>query len=324
MSAPEERIDSGPLAWMAANPVAANLLMAVILLGGLVTAFTLKQEVFPEFEMDVVNVTVPYPGASPREVEQGIVLAIEEAVRGVDGVRRVNSVASEGMASVTIQLLLGADQDRVVSDVTNQVNRITTMPLDAEEPTISAATARQPVISLIFAGDQDLKTLHGLAEQAREGLLQLPEVTQVDLSGVPPLELAIEVRREDLEAYGLTLEQIALQIRMASIDLPGGGVETSSGEVLVRVVDRRLTAEGFANVVIRGTAQGHELRLGDIATIVDGYEDTDEATEFGGVPAVQLTVYRVVDRVVTSILHPASSSSARRKSKTGEIWDVSA
>lgn len=301
MSAPEERIDPGPLAWMAANPVAANLLMAVILLGGLVTAFTLKQEVFPEFEMDVVNVTVPYPGASPREVEQGIVLAIEEAVRGVDGVRRVNSVASEGMASVTIQLLLGADQDRVVSDVTNQVNRITTIPLDAEEPTISALTSRQPVISLILAGDQDLKTLHGLAEQAREELLGLPEVTQVDLSGVPPLELAIEVRREDLEAYGLTLEQIALQIRMASIDLPGGGLETSSGEVLVRVVDRRLTAEGFANVVIRGTAQGHELRLGDIATIVDGYEDTDEAIEFGGVPAVQLTVYRVGDETPTEV-----------------------
>ena len=301
MSAPEERIDSGPLAWMAANPVAANLLMAVILLGGLVTAFTLKQEVFPEFEIDVVNVTVPYPGASPREVEQGIVLAIEEAVRGVDGVRRVNSVASEGLASVTIQLLLGADQDRVVSDVTNQVNRITTIPLDAEEPTISALTSRQPVISLILAGDQDLRTLHGLAEQAREELLGLPEVTQVDLSGVPPLELAIEVRREDLEAYGLTLEQIALQIRMASIDLPGGGVETSSGEVLVRVVDRRLTAEGFANVVIRGTAQGHELRLGDIATIVDGYEDTDEATEFGGVPAVQLTVYRVGDQTPTEV-----------------------
>ncbi len=159
MNAPEERIEPGPLAWMAANPVAANLLMAVILLGGVVTAFTLKQESFPELEADVVSVTVPYPGASPREVEQGIVLAVEEAVRGIDGVRRVTSVASEGMASVTIQLLLGADQDRVVSDVTNEVNRITTIPLDAEEPTISAGTFRPQVISLIFAGDQDLKGL---------------------------------------------------------------------------------------------------------------------------------------------------------------------
>ncbi len=298
---PEERSERGPLAWMAANPVAANLLMAVVLLGGMLSAFSLKQEVFPEFSIDMVSVTVPYPGASPREVEQGIVLVIEEAVRAIDGVRRVNSVASEGMASVSIQLLLGADQDRVVSDVTNEVNRITTIPLDAEEPTISAATIRQPVISLIFAGDQDLRTLHGLAEQAREELLELPEVTQLDVSGVPPLEIAIEVRREDLEAYGLTLEQIAAQIRMASIDLPGGGVETFSGEVLVRVVDRRLTAEGFADVVIRGTAQRHELRLGDIATIVDGYEDTDQTIEFGGLPAVQLVVYRVGDQTPTEV-----------------------
>ena len=208
-TASEEHIEPGPLAWMAANPVAANLLMAVVLLGGTLSAFSLKQEVFPEFSMDMVSVTVPYPGASPREVEQGIVLVLEEAVRAIDGVRRVNSVASEGMASLSIQLLLGADQDRVVSDVTNEVNRITTIPLDAEEPTISATTIRQPVISLIFAGDQDLRTLHGLAEQAREELLELPEVTQVDLAGVPPLELAIEVRRENLESYGLSLEQIA-------------------------------------------------------------------------------------------------------------------
>ncbi|MEE8146203.1 MAG: efflux RND transporter permease subunit, partial [Longimicrobiales bacterium] len=178
-----------------------------------------------------------------------------------------------------------------------------------------AATLRQPVISLIFAGDQDLSTLHGLAEQAREELLELPEVTQVDLSGVPPLELSIEVRREDLEAYGLTLEQIAAQIRMASIDLPGGGVETSSGEVLVRVVDRRLTAEGFADVVIRGTAQRHELRLGDIATIVDGYEDTHEATQFGGAPAVQLTVYRVGDQTPTEVATAVKSYAERLRAR---------
>ncbi|HIC54119.1 MAG TPA: efflux RND transporter permease subunit, partial [Gemmatimonadetes bacterium] len=212
---------------MAANSVAANLLMMVVMIGGLLIALSLKQEVFPEFEMDVIRVTVPYPGASPEEVEQGIVLAVEEAVRGLDGVKRVASASSEGMASITIQLLLGADSDRALSDVTNEVNRIMTLPEDAEEPTISATAPRQRVISLVLSGDQDLKTLHDLAELAREELLASPDVTQVDVAGVPPLEVAIEIRREDLEAYGLTLEQVAAQIRLASIDLPGGGVYTA-------------------------------------------------------------------------------------------------
>ena len=131
MSSPGS-VRRGPLAWMAVNSVAANLLMMVVMIGGLLIALSLKQEVFPEFEMDVIRVTVPYPGASPEEVEQGIVLAVEEAVRGLDGVKRVASASSEGMASITIQLLLGADSDRALSDVTNEVNLIMTLPEDAE------------------------------------------------------------------------------------------------------------------------------------------------------------------------------------------------
>ena len=314
----------GPLAWMAVNSVAANLLMMVVMIGGLLIALSLKQEVFPEFEMDVIRVTVPYPGASPEEVEQGIVLAVEEAVRGLDGVKRVASASSEGMASITIQLLLGADSDRALSDVTNEVNRIMTLPEDAEEPTISATAPRQRVISLVLSGDQDLKTLHDLAELAREELLASPDVTQVDVAGVPPLEVAIEIRREDLEAYGLTLEQVAAQIRLASIDLPGGGVDTASGEILVRLVDRRLRAEDFSDIIIRGTARGHQLRLDEIGTIIDGFEDTDEFTWYNGLPAVQLTVYRVGDETPTQVASATKAYAERLRARLPASVTVSA
>jgi multidrug efflux pump subunit AcrB len=286
---------------MANNSVAANLLMIVILLGGFLATLGLKQEVFPAFDIDVVNVSVPYPGASPAEVEQGIVLAVEEAVSGVEGVKRISSVAREGSGSVSVELLLGADRDRVLADVTNVVDRITSFPGEAERPTIATTARRQPVISLILSGDQDLETLQPLAESARTELLALGGITQVDVAGVRPLEFSVEVGREELEAYGLTLEQIAQQIRQASVDLPGGELETASGEVLVRVTDRRRRAEGFEDIVIRAEANGAELRVRDLATVRDGFQETDQSLFYNGQPAVQLIVSRVGNQTPTEI-----------------------
>ncbi|UCC24505.1 MAG: efflux RND transporter permease subunit [Gemmatimonadales bacterium] len=295
---------------MARNPVAANLLMFVILLGGGLATIGLKQEVFPAFDLDVITVSVPYPGASPAEVEQGIVLAIEEAVRSVEGVKRVTSVSSEGSGTVSVELLLGADRDRVLADITNLVDRIPSFPLDAERPTIATAGRRQPVISLMISGDQDLETLQVLGEMAREELLTRPEITQVQLSGVRPLEMSIEVPREAIEAYDLTLDAIAQQIRQASVDLPGGEIETASGEVLVRVVDRRRRAEGFENIVVRTGSNGAELRIGDFATVRDGFQDTDQALFFNGQPAVQVIAFRVGDQTPTDVARAVKAYAA--------------
>ncbi|MCA9707244.1 MAG: efflux RND transporter permease subunit, partial [Myxococcales bacterium] len=247
----------------------------------------------PEFSLDNVMVTVPYPGASPAEVEQGILLAIEERVRGLDGVKRIESTAREGSGTVTIELLLDAEPEQVLTDVKNEVDRITTFPEQAEQPTVSLAKRRRQVVSLILSGDLDLRTLHDLAEDARRGLLASDAITQVELEGVPPLEIAVEVPRETLEAYGLTLQQIAAELSAASLELPGGGIETDKGEILVRVADRRRMGHELEDLVLRGTADGGQVRLGDIATIRDDYEDTDQYSLFDGRPAVRLTAYRV-------------------------------
>lgn len=283
----------GPIAWMARNSVAANLLMIVILAGGALGVTRIKQETFPAFDLDLVRVTVPYPGASPGEVEQGIILAVEEAVRGVDGVKRVTSGASEGAGTVAVELLIDADPDRVLADVKSAVDRIRSFPEEAEDPQVAIASRKQRVISLVIAGDQDLGVLQEVAERARLDLLKNPDVTQVDIEGVPDQEIAIQISREKLEEYGLTLQDVANQIRFASLELPGGTLKTDSGELLVRLSDRRRSGAEFEGMILRATASGGIVRLADVATITDGYVETDQESFFNGSRAVRVTAYRV-------------------------------
>ena len=285
----------GAIAWMARNPVAANLLMVMILAGGVIGLTRVKQEVFPEFDLDLVQVRVSYPGASPEEVEQGIVLAVEEAVRGLDGVKRVSSTSSEGLGAVTLELLISADPETMLADAKAAVDRITSFPEEAEKPEVSSLAFELEVISLVISGDQSPQTLQAIGERAREDLLALDDVTRVEISGVRPLEVSIEVPREALESHGLTLDEVARQVTAASLELPGGGIETEGGELLVRVDDRREQGHLFGDVVLRSGAGGAAVRLADIATITDGYADTDQAVYFEGRPAVQVTAYRVGD-----------------------------
>jgi len=286
---------------MARNSVAANLLMAVIILGGALGVTQIKQEIFPEFILDIVTVGVPYPGAAPEEVEQGISLAVEEALRGLDGVKRVTSTSSEGGAAVSAVLLLSADPDKVLADAKSAVDRITTLPEEAEEPQVTLASRKQAVISLMLAGDHDRRVLYNLAEEARADLLRDPAVTQVEVFGAPPQEISIEVPRENLESYGLTLDDVARAITASSLELPGGALETGAGDLLVRVADRKLEGRQFADIIVRGTADGDTLTLGEIATIRDGFADTDQAGFYQGQPAMQVTVYRVGDETPQSV-----------------------
>ncbi|MFC1452648.1 efflux RND transporter permease subunit [Verrucomicrobiota bacterium] len=285
----------GPIAWMARNPVAANLLMVLFLLGGLLNMREIKQEVFPSFDLDVVRVSVAYPGASPAEVEQGILLAVEDSVRGQDGVKRVTSSAGEGAGVITAELLDGTDSNLALQDIKNAVDRITTLPDDAERPVVSLVVARREVVSLILHGDVDEHVLHGLAELARDELSQDPDITLVEIGGVRPLEISVEVPQRNLRAYGLTLDGIAGELAAAAVEVPAGGVKTAGGEILLRTTERRDFGREYLDIPVVSTPDGTKVLLRDVAEVLDGYQDVDASTSFNGRRAVKLGVYRVGD-----------------------------
>jgi multidrug efflux pump subunit AcrB len=296
-----EKIQHGAIAWMASNPVAANLIMLICLVGGFIMTTHIKQEVFPEFESDIVTVTVAYPGASPEEVEKGIVLAIEERVTGIDGVKKVTSSSVEGAGTVTIEALAGADVDRLAQDIKSEVDRITSFPDDAETPEVVIASNRRQTMSVAVYGDLDERVLREVAETVRDELLQDPEITQVDFSGVRDLEISVEIPEERLRAHGLTLRQVADIIGRSALELPGGSVKTDQGEILVRVKDRRDLGAEFATLPIITTPEGSVVRLEDLGTISDGFEDTDLFARYNNQPAVLLNIYRVGDQTPISV-----------------------
>ncbi|MCF6291003.1 MAG: efflux RND transporter permease subunit [Desulfobacterales bacterium] len=291
----------GPIKWMAGNHVAANLLMFLFIVGGLVFGFSIKQEVFPEVTLDQVRISVAYPGAGPDEVEEGILLKIEENISGIDGLKEVRSQAGEGIGIVTAVIREGEDPDRFLQDVKAEVDRITTFPGDAERPVITKMMNRREVASLVIYGEVPERTLRQQAEAMRDELLAMDGITQIDLKGVRPYEISIEISEENLRRYGLTLAQVAQRVRQASLDLPGGSIRTKGGEILIRTKERRYLGDEYGDIVIRARADGAELRLRDIGVVRDDFAEIDQYARFNGLPAAMVAVYRVGDQKPTKI-----------------------
>jgi multidrug efflux pump subunit AcrB len=311
----QERM-TGAIAWMAGNPVTANLLMAGIIIGGLAMSFfMLRQEVFPQVEPDFINITVPYPGASPEEVEQGILLVVEEAARPLDGVKEVTSTAAEGYGSVAIELEIGADKNKALADVKSAVDRIVTFPQDIERPVVMAPKWRAEAISVVLYGDVGEKVLRELAERSRDEMLDRPDISYVEFQGVRPLEIGIEVSQDNLRTYGLTLGEIANKIRRTALELPAGGVKTRGGEVLLRTAERRDLGEEYKNIAILNSSDGSPVSLGDIAEITDGFAETDVSSLYEGKRAVTLEVYSVGDESPTEVAAAAKDYVKELKGK---------
>ncbi|MCD4718187.1 MAG: efflux RND transporter permease subunit [Desulfobacterales bacterium] len=291
----------GPLAWMAGHSVTANLLMLVLLVGGLFWGSRIKQELFPDFELDMVNISVSYPGASPEEVERGIILAVEEAVQGLEGVKEITASAREGSGSVTVELIEGENIQRLAQEIKNEVDRITSFPDEAEEPQVVIAARKRAVVSLVLYGDQGERVLREIAEDIRDRLLQDPEITQVELEGVRDFEISIEISQNTLRTFNLTLEEVANRIRQASVELPAGAIKTEGGDVLVRMKERRDYGDEFGKIPIITANDGTEVLLEEIAGIKDGFEETDSFATYNGKPAIILEVYRVGDQTPITV-----------------------
>jgi multidrug efflux pump subunit AcrB len=282
--------------WMAHNHVAANLLMLLIIIGGLIKGFSVKQEVFPEISLDKIQVTVAYPGAGPEEVEEGIILKIEENLTGVDGIKEIKSVASEGIGMVTAEVRAGEDVNQILQEIKSEVDRIITFPEDAEKPVISKLLNRLEVIAVVVSGDISEKALREQAEIVRDDLLAFPQITQVDLAGVRPYEISIEIPEENLRRYNLTLESVAQRVKQASLDLPGGTIKSESGEILLRTKERRYIGLGYEDISALVNPDGTEVKISDIAQVNDTFRETDQFAAIDGKSAAMVKVFRVGDQ----------------------------
>ncbi len=298
---------TGPIAWFARNPVAANLLMLFILLAGLTTLSAIPQKSFPDVDIDVITVTVEYLGAAPEEVESGVCSRIEEEVDGVEDIEQLRSTSVEGQCAVTIELIQGSDVARALDEVKNRVDAIDTFPEETEKPIISQVTNVRPVIDVAVSGETDERTLKELAQRVRDEIARLDGVTQVELAIARPYEISIEVSESALLRYGLRFDDVALAVRRSSLDLPGGSIKTAGGEILLRVQGQAYWGPEFEKLVVRTHADGTRLYLSDVAQVRDGFEDTDQLGRFDGRPVLLVRVFRVGEQ---DLLHISNAVRA--------------
>jgi multidrug efflux pump subunit AcrB len=331
--------------------------MIFIITAGLFTVMKMRREVLPQFALDMINVSVSYPGSSPDEVEEGICIKIEEKIEGIEGISRIFSTAREGHGSVTVELEPGADPQKIMDEIKAEVDRIETFPEESEEPVVLEIVNQNPTVSVAAYGDVSEKLLRQIAEKIRDDLLEAvplarpdanglqvisnslvkalklkqPEsITQIDLVGVRDYEIAVEVSEENLRRYGLSFDQVASAIKSGSIDLPGGTIKTTQGEILVRSKGQLYTGREFEALPLITLNDGTVVRLGQVATVIDGFEDIDLKSRFNGKPAALIVVNRTNNQDTIEIARIAKDYVNRLNHKLPEkvnlaIWgDISA
>jgi multidrug efflux pump subunit AcrB len=278
------------IAWFVHNPVAANLMMLVMVVGGLLVLSGIRQEEFPPIEPEAALISVEYRGASPAEVEESICLRVEEAIEGTPDLDRMTTVAAEGACSVTAELVGGSDVDAAVAEIENRIDAIDTFPVEAEKPQVSKFEMRRGVLKVAISGAIDEGDLKALGQRARDEIAELPEVSQAELKYDRPYEISIEVSEDTLRRHGLDLETVARAVRNSSLDLPGGSVKTEGGEILLRAKGQAYRGAEFEEVVVLTRTDGTLVRLGEIGEVVDGFEDTELRGRFNGDPSVVVIV----------------------------------
>jgi multidrug efflux pump subunit AcrB len=283
----------GLIDWFATNKVAANLLMLFIFVAGGLTLTTLKYEVFPAIDPNLVSVTVVHPGTTPEEIEEGICVKVEEAIRGLDGVQRVTSTATEGVGRIMAELETNVDKQAVLDDVKARVDSISTFPAEAERPVVVEVEAPRVVLSVVVAGETDPLTLKRIASEVRDELTARPGITRVEIANAKAYEVSIEVSEDSLRRYGLTFDDVSRAVRQSSLNLSGGTVKTRAGEILLRANTQAYVGRDFEEILLRSALDGTRITVGDVATVVDGFEDVEQASTFDGVPALTINVFRV-------------------------------
>ena len=264
--------------------------MWFIIVAGLISVATMRKQTTPDFELNWIQVQVPYLGAAPQEVEEGVVIKIEEAIQDIQGIVEINSRASEGSGRVTIEVSREVDINEVLTEVKTRVDAISTFPGLTEKPVIYKVEPDTPVIFVAIHGTIDDFSRKLLAQEIRNELLTMPEISKVDFYGDRAFEISIEVSEHVLRQYGLTMSEVSEAIRASSVDLPGGTIKTEGGDILLRTEGQVYTGLEYADLVLRTFPDGTRLTLGDIANINDGFVESEGFGRFDGRPTATLNV----------------------------------
>ncbi len=319
MSTPEH-LDTrrGIIPWFARNHVAANLLMLVILFVGVGSALNIQRTLQPEFEINIIRITVPYPGATPEEVEDGVILKIEEALQDIDAIQSIESRADESLANITVEIYEDYDILAVMDEVKSAVDGIISFPEQAERPVVKRLEFQNHTVSVELYGDLDERSLKSLAEQIKQEMLQDPDIAFVQINGARDFEISIEIPEHRLQEYQLTLDDVAQAIRRSSLDLPGGTIKTNNGNISLRTQGQARRQHEFERLVIKSFADGTRLTLGDIATIRDGFVETDGFAYFDGKPSLDLQVFSVGSQDLIRVAEATSRFVENKRSSLPE------
>ncbi|MDO6426886.1 efflux RND transporter permease subunit [Thalassotalea sp. 1_MG-2023] len=312
------------IAWFARNHVAANLLMITILMVGVMSIKSnIPLEVFPSFESDIVNVSVSLRGATPEDVEKGVAIRIEEAVEDLEGIEKISSTSTEGSAKVRIEADSGYDARELLNDVKSRVDAINTFPGEAEKPVISLLQRKREVIAVTVASDYSEKEIRTFAEQVRDDLLSLSEVTQVSLDAVRDYEINIEVSQQKLRQYQLSITDIANAIQSSSTDMSAGNIRTDGGDVLVRSKGQAYRKDEFEQIVIKTNVDGSIIQVSDVATVNDGFEETPMRARFNGKQGAMIEVYRIGDQNAIDVADAVKEYIEDRQSTLPKGFELS-
>lgn len=296
-----EMQEKGVIAWMAYNPVAANLLLLVVMIAGLQALFGVTKEVFPSFPAEVLTITVPYPGSSPEEVEEGILVKIEEEIQDVVGIKELRSTAREGSGVVTVELYPGTDMATVINKVKTRVDSIASFPLDSEPPIIEERLRRSRTLNLSIYGNLEEAQLKNLADDIRDDILAMEGITHIEMSGTRDFEISIELSDAALRQYGLQFDDVVNIIKSQSRDLPGGKLRTEAGSITLRSIGQAYTAEDFSALTLLTRSDGTRVTVGDVAVVQDGFEDQPLLSRLNGQPSISLLIDRVGHQDVLAI-----------------------
>ena len=281
---------NGLIKWFVTNPVAANLLMLAIILGGLLTLPTFNREIMPSMPARFIQVSVAYPGGDPVEVEDRICIRIEEAIADIEGVTNVESTAANGLGTVHAEMVTNVDKQKLLNEIKAAVDAINTFPQNSERPVVELIKFQSRSIQVAVLADTNERTLKEISTKIRDDLAGLPGVDFADMVGVREYELGIEISEEELRRYGLTFDEVANKVRGSSLNIPAGVIRAQGGDISLRTSSQAYSADDFSKIVLIKNVDGTSVLLGDVATVIDGFAEEPVLSRFNNRPAVLIDV----------------------------------